>query len=70
MEIHHTNKIRLQFDGFALHFDRDYGWSKVTGWSLVRDYSFVLSFVTWEEVWAAMTTQERVRCVVFANQLK
>jgi hypothetical protein len=65
-----ANKIRLEFDGFGLHFDRDYGWSKVTGWSLIRDGSFVLSFKTWEEVWAAMTTKERVRCIVFANQIR
>jgi hypothetical protein len=64
------DKIRLQFDDFALHFDRNYGWSKATGWSLMRDKSFVLSFVTWEEAWAAMTTGERVRCIVFANQMR
>ncbi len=65
-----ADKIRLQFDNFTLHFDRNFGWSKATGWSLFRDGSTVLSFVTFDEVWSAMTTGERVRCIVFANNLR
>lgn len=65
-----SNKIRLQFDGLELHFDRDFGWSKKTGWSVKRDDSFVVSMVSWEEAWAALTTAERVRCIVFTNQLR
>lgn len=65
-----SNKVRLQFDDFSMHFDRNFGWSKATGWSLFRDGRTVLSFVSWEVIWAAMTTGERVRCVVFGNSLR
>jgi hypothetical protein len=65
-----TDRLRLEIGKFALHFDRDYGWSKKTGWSLARSGHFVLSLVTWEEVWAAMTTAERVRCINFTNNLR
>lgn len=69
MEIN-SNKVRLVFDNFAIHFDRNFGWSKATGWSLFRDGRTVLSFVTWEEVWSMMTTGERVRCIVFGNGMR
>ena len=65
-----ANKVRMQFDDFSIHFDRNFGWSKKTGWSLFRDGQFILSLVTWEEVWAAMTTGERVRCIVFGNGMR
>jgi hypothetical protein len=65
-----ANKIRLQFDGLELHFDRDFGWSKKTGWSVKRDDFFVVSMVSWEEAWSVLTTAERVRCIVFANNLR
>jgi hypothetical protein len=65
-----SNKIRMQFDDFSLHFDRNFGWSKATGWSLFRDGRAVLSFVKWDEVWAAMTLGERVRLIVFGNSLR
>jgi hypothetical protein len=64
------DRIRLVFDNFAVHFDRNYGWSKKTGWSLFRNGSAVLTFVTWEDVWSAMTTGEHVKCYVFANNLR
>jgi len=64
------DKVRLQFDGLELHFDREFGWSRKTGWSVKRDGSFVVSMVPWEEAWAALTLAERVRCIVFANSLR
>jgi len=50
------DKVRLQFDGLELHFDREFGWSRKTGWSVKRDGSFVVSMVPWEEAWAALTS--------------
>ena len=65
-----ADHIRLEIDGLGLHFDRDYGIQRRTGWSLSRDGSFILQFVTWEEAWAALTVAERVRCIVLANSLR
>jgi hypothetical protein len=55
--------VRLQFDGFVLDFRK-------AGWSLYREGQDVLYCGSWEEVWSAMTTAERVRCIAFASQLR
>ncbi len=59
-----SDHVRLQLDDFVLEFWRKYGWS------LHRKGSSSLYFMTWEEAWLAMTTGERVRCAVFAGQLR
>lgn len=65
-----TDTVRLQFDDFSLHYDSNYGSTKQTGWSLYREGRTVLSFVTWDVLWATMSTGERVRCIVFGNRMR
>jgi hypothetical protein len=69
MEIN-AGKIRLQIDNLEIYYDRGDGCVGKTGWSLARDMVFVVSFVSWEQVWDTMTTMERTRCISFASQMK
>ncbi|MDA0866003.1 MAG: hypothetical protein O2890_06230 [Cyanobacteria bacterium] len=34
------NRLRLEVDKLAVHFDRDYGCDRQTGWSAAWDSSF------------------------------
>ena len=65
-----AEKIRLQIDGLELHFDQSYGLSGQTGWSVARDFAYVVSFVPWADAWAALTDAERAQIAVFTNQMR
>jgi len=59
----HAKYIRLQFDDFILSKNN-------TGWQVSRGGHVAIKDASWEEAWAVLTTGERVRCIVFANQLR
>jgi len=60
----HADHVRLQFDDFILQYHTS------TGWMLSRSGHVIIQYGSWDDVWKAMTTGERVRAIVFANQLR
>lgn len=59
----HAKYIRLQFDDLILSMNS-------SGWQVSRGGHVVVKDATWEQAFDALTTGERVRCIVFANQLR
>lgn len=60
------DRVRLEFDGFALHWDR----GPRTGWSLFRGVRPVLEYATWVEASGALTADEWGTIQVFRARLK
>jgi hypothetical protein len=64
VNIHGVDHIRLQFDDLILQYRTS------TGWQVSRGGHVVIQYASWEEAWDSLTTPERVRCIVFTNQLR
>lgn len=62
IDLHFYDETQTQ--GFSITFRRG------KGWSVWRDLESVVSNVSWEEAFDSLTTGERVRCTVFANNLR
>jgi hypothetical protein len=41
------NRLRIEFNAVALHFDRDYGIDLRTGWSVVIDGRVIVRMEPW-----------------------